>query len=162
MIHNQRILQAVAQLTQRSKKTVFTRDEVRQEAGISRDEWQSGYTAIFQGMRVDQPGAAPRVGEKYKGVFRRVSHGEYVLTEKGQELVRAGDVAVTYREAVVSRQSHDLQCHRMLQGSPATGGLHGTPDGLSVSGLGPGRRVRHHVHHRRIRRALSPGPGTAL
>jgi hypothetical protein len=37
-------------------------------------------------MRADQPGGAPNVGQKYKNVFRQVSHGRHTLTEYGQRL----------------------------------------------------------------------------
>jgi hypothetical protein len=47
----------------------------------------AGYTAIFQAMREAQPGGAPPIGSKWKGAFRRVSHGEYVLTSRGRELL---------------------------------------------------------------------------
>ena len=65
----------------------FTRDEVRRYLQLSPKEWLNGYTAIFQGMRIDQPGGAPEVPKKYRGVFRRVRRGIYALTPYGVGLL---------------------------------------------------------------------------
>jgi hypothetical protein len=46
------------------------------------------YTAIFQGMREDQPGGAPQVPKQFKGVFRRIQHGRFTLTEVGRRRAR--------------------------------------------------------------------------
>ncbi|MGB3905235.1 MAG: hypothetical protein WBB22_09950 [Anaerolineae bacterium] len=89
MTHAEQIMRAVAVLVRQQGKRVLTRAEVRKVIGLSSREWQYGYTAIFQGMRVDHPGGAPDVGDRWKGVFRRVEYGKYVLTDRGQELVRA-------------------------------------------------------------------------
>ncbi len=47
----------------------------------------ASYTAIFQGMRIDQPGGAPNVGVMFKGVFRQVRRGEHTLTDYGKLVV---------------------------------------------------------------------------
>ena len=86
MTHAEQILRAVAALTQ-SGKIVFARKDIRDQIGVSDDEWMSGYTAVFQGMRADHPGGAPQVGHEFKGVFRRVEFGQYALTEYGEGLV---------------------------------------------------------------------------
>ena len=87
MTHAEQILQAVVTMIRRGK-TVFTRDEIRREIGISRDEWESGYTAIFQGMRSDHPGGAPKVRGKFRAVFRQVERGKHVLTDYGRQLIQ--------------------------------------------------------------------------
>ncbi len=80
-------MRAVAVLVREQGKRVFTRAEVRELIGLSSHEWLYGYTAIFQGMRADHPGGAPAVGARWKGAFRRVGYGKYVLTSRGQELL---------------------------------------------------------------------------
>lgn len=88
MTHAEEIIQAVANLMQQEGKSIFTRDEVRRQIGLNHDEWEAGYTAIFQGMRSDHPGGAPQVGARFTGVFRRVEHGKYVLTDSGWRLLQ--------------------------------------------------------------------------
>jgi len=84
--HAEEIVRAAANLVKEGSE-VFTRDEVRRSIGVTRDEWISGYAAVFQGMRIDHPGGAPNVGERWKGVFRRVAYSEYILTSLGRELL---------------------------------------------------------------------------
>lgn len=86
MTHAEQIMAAVAQLTEVQGFTGFSREDIRRGIGIASDTWLNGYAAIFQGMRVDQPGGAPAVGERFSGTFRRVRHGHYVLTPKGKQL----------------------------------------------------------------------------
>jgi hypothetical protein len=87
MTHAEQIMKAVAALVEVEGRHVFTREQVRVRIGVTRDRWMAGYTAIFQAMREAQPGGAPPIGSKWKGAFRRVSHGEYVLTSRGRELL---------------------------------------------------------------------------
>ena len=56
MTHAEEILLAAVALSQKNTHGVFTRDDVRRFIGVTRTVWLSGYTAIFQGMRIDQPG----------------------------------------------------------------------------------------------------------
>jgi len=86
MAHAEKIMYAVANLVKRGKRW-FTRKEVRDEIGVSPHVWSYGYTAIFQGMRVDHPGGAPEVGRKFRAVFQRIERGKYVLTAYGKHLV---------------------------------------------------------------------------
>jgi hypothetical protein len=88
MTHAEEIFRAVVRLTQVQGREEFSRLDVRRQLRVESDTWLNGYTAIFQGMRADHPGGAPGVGEEFAGVFRRVGHGRYVLTEKGQSLLR--------------------------------------------------------------------------
>ena len=89
MSHAQEILEAVAKIIkQKGERAVFTRNQVRKTIGLDRDEWLQGYTAIFQAMREDHPGRAPVIGEKYKGVFKRIAYGKYVLTQKGKKVLK--------------------------------------------------------------------------
>ena len=88
MTHAETIMQAVASLVKREGGDVFTREEIREQIGASRDEWMAGYTAIFQGMRADQPGGAPNVGAEFKNVFRQVEHGKHTLTDYGRQLLQ--------------------------------------------------------------------------
>jgi len=81
------IMRAVVGRTKAGDKT-YTRVSLRDEAGIDPDWWIRSFNPTMQGMRVDEPGGAPNVGARYKGVFRRVSRGEYVLTEYGQKLLQ--------------------------------------------------------------------------
>jgi len=87
MTRCEEIMRAVASLV-KSGKVVFARQDVRDEIGVSRHEWLQNYTAIFQGMRVDQPGGAPEVNPRFKGVFERVEYGKYVLTPYGKNLLK--------------------------------------------------------------------------
>jgi antitoxin component of MazEF toxin-antitoxin module len=65
----------------------FTRENVRHQLGVSREKWGSSYNPIFQGMRNDDPGGAPR-SAAFSGVFHRVAKGTYELTTHGRELAR--------------------------------------------------------------------------
>jgi hypothetical protein len=88
MTHAEEIMQAVATLVWHEGKSTFTRDEIRRRIGADRDRWMSSYTAIFQGMRSDQPGAAPRVRASLRGVFQRVERGRYTLTDRGRHVLQ--------------------------------------------------------------------------
>jgi hypothetical protein len=88
MTRAEEIMQAVATLVWHEGKSTFTRDEIRRRIGIDRDRWMSSYTATFQGMRSDQPGAAPRVRAGLRGVFQRVERGRYTLTDRGRHLLQ--------------------------------------------------------------------------
>ncbi len=87
MTNAEKIIQAVAILNKRGQK-VFSRKNICEEIGINHHEWLYGYTAVFQGMREDQPGGAPPVNKQYMGVFRRINYGKYVLTSKGESLLK--------------------------------------------------------------------------
>ena len=82
-----RILDAAAALAGADGRKTFSRKAVRDYLGLNNRAWQSGYTAIFQGMRDDHPGGAPKVGDSYSGVFHRVDLGTYELSAKGRRLV---------------------------------------------------------------------------
>lgn len=73
MDHNlpitQHILEAVATLTANNPSAVFSREQIRQQGGISRADWHASYSPTFQCMRSDQPGGAPQVAERYQNVF---------------------------------------------------------------------------------------------
>jgi hypothetical protein len=88
MTHAEQIMRAVASLVLQDNVPTFSRREVRDRIGASPEEWQAGYTAIFQAMRADHPGGAPPIGEKFKGVFQRVAHGEYKLSSYGREVLK--------------------------------------------------------------------------
>jgi hypothetical protein len=90
MTHTEQIFRAACLIvTERNR--IFSRNDVRQRLGISPEDWLNGYTAIFQGMRIDQPGGAPGVADLYQGVFKRVRRGEYQLTDYGESLrIRRG------------------------------------------------------------------------
>ncbi len=88
MTHTETIMQAVATLVKRAGKDVFSREEIRDQIGVSRDEWVASYTSVFQGMRTDQPGSAPNVGAKFKNVFSQVEHGKHILTDYGRQLLQ--------------------------------------------------------------------------
>jgi len=83
----EQIMRAVAHLTQMQGYREFSREDVRRHLNIDREIWNKSLTAVFQGMREDHPGGAPPIGEPYSGVFRRVRHGRYTLTNKGQSFV---------------------------------------------------------------------------
>jgi hypothetical protein len=86
---NAKIMRAVAILVLQDGNQEFSREEIRQTIGVDRQKWNYSYTPTFQGMRVDQPGGAPDVRAKFKGVFRRVERGRYTLTEYGKRLLLA-------------------------------------------------------------------------
>ena len=87
--HAGRIFDAAAALAGASGRRTFTRKAVREYLGLDNRTWQSGYTAIFQGMRDDHPGGAPQVGDSYSALFHRVDRGTYELSVKGRRLVEA-------------------------------------------------------------------------
>ncbi len=87
--HASRILDAAAALAGANGRRTFSRKTVREYLGLDNRAWQSGYTAIFQGMRDDHPGGAPPVGDLYSGVFHRVDRGTYELSDKGRRVVEA-------------------------------------------------------------------------
>lgn len=90
MNNTERIMNAVAHLINLGRDN-FTRREVRDQIRMPHEEWMSSYTAIFQGMRSDQPGGAPYVGKKYQNVFERIDHGLYKLTDYGRQIVAEFD-----------------------------------------------------------------------
>jgi len=85
--HAKQIFQAVAKLVKEGKE-VFSRKDVRDKLGLRPYEWQQSYTSIFQSMRCD-PKGAPSVVETFKGVFKNISHGKFILTDKGKQLVNS-------------------------------------------------------------------------
>jgi hypothetical protein len=87
MIIPEKIMQAVSILVFQEGKAQFTREEIRQKIGVAREGWVASYSPTFQGMRADQPGGAPAVGAKFKGVFRQVEHGVHTLTDDGKRLL---------------------------------------------------------------------------
>jgi predicted RNase H-like HicB family nuclease len=87
MTHAEAILRAVAALVARGHREL-TRKDIRDELGLTQAQWMSGYTAIFQGMREDHPGRAPQVPKQFSGVFKRIEHGRFVLTEIGHRRAR--------------------------------------------------------------------------
>jgi len=86
MTHAQKIFSAVNEF-QRQGKSSFTREDIRDSLGINSEEWAASYSPVFQGMRVDQPGGAPAVGEQFRNVFKRIKRGVYILTEHGRALI---------------------------------------------------------------------------
>ena len=87
MTHAEGIMLAVAELLKQKGRSTFSRQDVREQIGVSPDDWQLSYTAIFQAMRSDHPGGAPPIGARFRGVFRRVERGKYTLTDKGKQLL---------------------------------------------------------------------------
>jgi cytoplasmic iron level regulating protein YaaA (DUF328/UPF0246 family) len=85
--HAESILSAVAALVREQSKKTFTRRDVRRQIGITQEEWMRGFTAIFQAMRMDQPGGAPVIAKKYQNVFKRISKGNYFLADYGKMVV---------------------------------------------------------------------------
>ena len=72
MIHSEKILHAVAKIVSLNETATFTREEIRVQAGVNREDWNAGYSPIFQGMRAEQPGGASPVPPRFKNVFRQV------------------------------------------------------------------------------------------
>jgi hypothetical protein len=89
MTHAEQILRAVAVLVAQDGKETFTRDDVRRQIGLPYFEWMAKYTSIFQAMRVDCPGGAPNIGDRYRNMLKRVERGKYVLTTRGCDWIRA-------------------------------------------------------------------------
>jgi hypothetical protein len=93
MTHAEEIMKSIAILVKQEGKNTFRRVDIRDKLGITANKWQSGYTSIFQSMRSD-PGCAPGVRDKFKGVFHRVEagrYGEYALTDYGRKLIKEFD-----------------------------------------------------------------------
>lgn len=91
MTHAEEIMRAVAVLVKQEGKNIFSRREIRDQIGVSQHTWLHSYTAIFQGMRSDHPGGAPRIGARFRGVFRRVEYGRYALTDYGEHILTEFD-----------------------------------------------------------------------
>lgn len=83
----EQIVRAVADLVLRNGKEDFARADIRERIGVDRDKWLRSYSPTFQGMRADQPGGAPQVGARYKGIFRQIEHGKHTLTPYGRRLI---------------------------------------------------------------------------
>lgn len=81
------ILEAVSILVKEKGLKTFRRLDIREQIGIDRHRWAFSYSPIFQAMRIDQPGGAPPIGEKYVGIFQQVKHGVHTLTEYGREMI---------------------------------------------------------------------------
>jgi hypothetical protein len=91
--HAEQIFRAAVALAGKDGRNTFSRKSVRDHIGLTNMSWQSGYTAVFQGMRDDHPGGAPMVAAEYRGVLHRVSPGIYELSAKGRR--RANSVRLT-------------------------------------------------------------------
>lgn len=123
MTHTETIMQAVATIVKQEAKDIFTREDIRERIGVSRDEWMSSYTAIFQGMRADQPGGALNVGAEFKNVFRQVEHGKHTLTDYGRQLIQQ---LIAKLESVGSRT---IGPHTF---TAIIGGIFKFPDGTEI------------------------------
>jgi hypothetical protein len=86
MTHAEMILSAVNEFRKQGVFS-FSREDIRSSRGINSEDWLASYSPVFQGMRVDQPGGAPAVGERFRNVFRRVRRGVYVLTDYGISVI---------------------------------------------------------------------------
>lgn len=84
----EQIMRAVAILVDEQGATVFTREQVRAQAGITPKLWDELGSLTFQGMRIDHPGGAAYVDERYRHVFRRVAPGQFILTAYGEQLLK--------------------------------------------------------------------------
>jgi len=60
----------------------FRSGDLRELTGIP----QGSFSPVFKGMRVD-PGSAPSLPERVRGLFVQVERGVYLLSEKGKGLV---------------------------------------------------------------------------
>lgn len=90
MTHPEEIMRYVATLVDKDGNGIFRRVDIRDRAGLTAHIWDNGYNPIFQSMRSDQPGGAPGVAEKFRGVFRWYDpniRGDFVLTDYGKQLV---------------------------------------------------------------------------
>ena len=87
MTHAEEILSAVATLAIKKGKSTFSRKDVRDQLGLKQIDWMAGYTSIFQAMRIDHPGRAPLISERYVGIFIQIERGIYALTPYGRTLI---------------------------------------------------------------------------
>lgn len=81
----EKIWQAVLQIADGEHKKTFRRVDVANI--IERNPFDIG--PVFQGMREDEPGHAPKPQKKLQGVLRRLKRGLYALSEYGIQLMRA-------------------------------------------------------------------------
>ena len=81
------ILEAVSILVKEKGMSTFRRLDIREQIGIDKHRWVYSYSPIFQAMRIDHPGKAPYIGEKYMGIFQQVKHGVHTLTKYGKEMI---------------------------------------------------------------------------
>jgi len=84
----QQIIAAITRLKPSDEKFEFTRDQIRKEIGIDSKLWSSNYSPIFQAMRADQAGGAPKLAAVYRGMFQQVKQGVHKLTVRGEALMR--------------------------------------------------------------------------
>ncbi|HEY4300922.1 MAG TPA: HNH endonuclease [Candidatus Didemnitutus sp.] len=122
----EKILGAALRLAGPKGKNEFSRDEIRQEAGVAAHPWKQSYSPTFQGMRADQPGHAPLVPAKFRNVFEQVEWGCHRLTAYGRSLLApqapvdgpaAGQLAQTAEDLDSEGyfSSRDLQDERRRQ-----------------------------------------------
>ena len=81
------ILSAVDVLVNEEQKSVFTRVDIREKAGVGSEKWSASYNPVFQSMRSDQPGGAPQVRQSFRNVFEQVERGRHRLTDYGSQLI---------------------------------------------------------------------------
>lgn len=82
------ILHAVSLLMKEKGMNTFRRADIRKRICADKHRWDNNYSPTFQGMRVDQPGGARNVGEKFQGIFQRINYGVHTLTEYGKEVIK--------------------------------------------------------------------------
>jgi hypothetical protein len=88
LTHPEEIMCAVAKIVLKQGRDTFSRVDIRRVTGVDKDAWDASFSPEFQGMRVDHPGGAPKVNKKFQGVFYRVQHGIYTLTDYGRSLLK--------------------------------------------------------------------------
>lgn len=86
MNHAYDIWFAVCDVADGDNSSIFSRDDVRSHLGIAPRIWHASYSPIFQGMRADHPGGAPKVKLAVRKVFLRVGYGKYKMSYHGREL----------------------------------------------------------------------------
>jgi tetratricopeptide (TPR) repeat protein len=88
LTHVEKILVAIYRLVFLDGTTEFSRDDIRKILGLTMEDWMSDYNSIFQAMQEDEPGSAPPIDEKYRGIFKQVRHGVHSLTPYGHGVVQ--------------------------------------------------------------------------
>lgn len=80
----EKIMVAVATI-KNVDRTIFTKNDIRLIMELKPEQWNV-YGCVFQGM-ITEPKRGPRI-PYFLNVFKRVSHGHYILTDHGKEQIK--------------------------------------------------------------------------
>jgi hypothetical protein len=94
----EKVLRAIADLLGTDLNAEFLVSEIRRLTRVP----SGSLGPVLKGMR-DEPGSAPSLASRYRGIIRRVSRGVYQLTSKGQELIDSFQTSTPVSESTAGR-----------------------------------------------------------